>query len=228
MSFVYVTIIYYIKQKFFVLHHARHTYKCTYFRYQKNKKDFITIELGNLSNYCMTLINRITMLSTRLSVALMMARLASTSRRFPDLRRSILLLEKPAFICARSASDKSRKDIMVDPKHVLSYEDMLKVINRPEKLIIDVRNPDEVNNTGKIPSSINIPLSSMQDVLTTMSNDEFQRQYKRRKPSASDELIFYCQSGRRSSEALDKALKLGYTKSKTYLGSWNDWSSKHQ
>lgn len=46
---------------------------------------------------------------------------------------------------------------MVDPKRVVSYEDVLKVIHQPEKIIIDVRNPDEVNLTGKIPSSINIP-----------------------------------------------------------------------
>ncbi|KAM3960962.1 rhodanese domain-containing protein CG4456 isoform 1-T3 [Aphomia sociella] len=117
---------------------------------------------------------------------------------------------------------------MVDPKRVVSYEDMLKVIHQPEKVIIDVRNPDEVNNTGRIPSSINIPLSTVQDALTSMSNEEFKRQYQRSKPSSSDELIFYCQSGRRSSEALDKALKLGYSNSKTYLGSWNDWSSRQK
>lgn len=46
---------------------------------------------------------------------------------------------------------------MVDPKRVISYEDMLKLIHQPEKVIIDVRNPDEVVSTGKIPSSINIP-----------------------------------------------------------------------
>lgn len=46
---------------------------------------------------------------------------------------------------------------MVDPKRVVSYEDMLKVIQQPEKVIIDVRNPEEVKSTGKIPSSINIP-----------------------------------------------------------------------
>ncbi|KPJ08855.1 hypothetical protein RR48_01210 [Papilio machaon] len=46
---------------------------------------------------------------------------------------------------------------MVDPKRVVSYEDMLKVIHQPEKVIIDVRNIDEIKATGKIPSSINIP-----------------------------------------------------------------------
>ncbi|XP_034826225.1 rhodanese domain-containing protein CG4456-like [Maniola hyperantus] len=117
---------------------------------------------------------------------------------------------------------------MVDPKRVVSYEDMLKVIHQPEKVIIDVRNPDEVNSTGKIPSSINIPLGNVQDALATMSDEEFQKTFRRTKPSASDELIFYCRSGKRSTEALDKALKLGFNKSKTYLGSWNDWSSKQK
>ncbi|XP_046962955.1 thiosulfate sulfurtransferase/rhodanese-like domain-containing protein 3 [Vanessa cardui] len=117
---------------------------------------------------------------------------------------------------------------MVDPKRVLSYEDMLKIIHQPEKVIIDVRSPEEVKSTGKIPSSINIPLNNVQDALISMSDEEFKKQFQRPKPSSSDELIFYCQSGRRSSEALDKALKLGYTKSKTYLGSWNDWSSKQK
>ncbi|CAK1545932.1 unnamed protein product [Leptosia nina] len=117
---------------------------------------------------------------------------------------------------------------MVDPVRVVSYEDMLKVIHEPEKVIIDVRNPDEIESTGKIPSSINIPLGSVQDTLASMSDEEFQKQYQRAKPSPSDELIFYCRSGRRSTEALDKALKLGYNKSKSYLGSWEDWSSKQK
>ncbi|XP_026737470.1 rhodanese domain-containing protein CG4456-like isoform X2 [Trichoplusia ni] len=117
---------------------------------------------------------------------------------------------------------------MVDPERVLSYDDMLKVIHQPQKVIIDVRNPDEVNTTGKIPSSINIPLDNVHNALVTMSHEEFRKHYQREKPASTDELIFYCQSGRRSSEALDKALKMGYTKSKTYLGSWSEWSKKHR
>ncbi|CAH4035665.1 thiosulfate sulfurtransferase/rhodanese-like domain-containing protein 3 isoform X2 [Pieris brassicae] len=117
---------------------------------------------------------------------------------------------------------------MVDPVRFVNYEDMLKVIHEPEKVIIDVRNPDEVESTGKIPSSINIPLNTVSDTLASMPDDEFLKQYQRAKPSASDELIFYCKSGRRSQEALDKALKLGFSNSKSYLGSWEDWSSKQK
>ncbi|KAF9417777.1 hypothetical protein HW555_005191 [Spodoptera exigua] len=115
---------------------------------------------------------------------------------------------------------------MVDPKRVVSYDDMLKVIHQPEKVIIDVREPEEVQSTGQIPSSINIPLKSVHEALVSMSHEDFRRQYHREKPSNSDELIFYCQSGRRSSEALSQALKIGYVNSKTYLGSWSEWSKK--
>ncbi|KOB66124.1 hypothetical protein OBRU01_21835 [Operophtera brumata] len=87
---------------------------------------------------------------------------------------------------------------MVDPKRVLSYEDMLKLIHQPEKVIIDVRNPDEVTSTGKIPS-----MGHVQDVLVSMSDADFKKQYQREKPSSSDE-------------------------SKTYLGSWNDWSNRQK
>lgn len=67
---------------------------------------------------------------------------------------------KPQTICVAtrfySTGDTNNKK-MVDPKRVVSYEDVMKNLNKPEKVIIDVRNPDEVNSTGKIPSSINIP-----------------------------------------------------------------------
>ncbi|XP_075971411.1 rhodanese domain-containing protein CG4456-like isoform X2 [Anticarsia gemmatalis] len=116
---------------------------------------------------------------------------------------------------------------MVDPKRVVSYEDVLNGLNEPRKVIIDVRDPDEINTTGKIPSSINIPLGNVNTGLS-MSDDEFRKHYKQNKPSADDELIFYCRSGRRATEALDQALKLGYNNSKTYLGSWNEWSEKQK
>ncbi|XP_021200723.3 rhodanese domain-containing protein CG4456 isoform X1 [Helicoverpa armigera] len=134
-----------------------------------------------------------------------------------------------SFIVGRRESTNGETDFikMVDPKRVLKYEDMLQVIHQPEKVIIDVRDPDEVQSTGKIPSSINIPLGDVHESLVTMSHEDFRRQYQREKPSNSDELIFYCQSGRRSSEALHKALQMGYVNSKTYLGSWSDWSSRH-
>lgn len=40
---------------------------------------------------------------------------------------------------------------------VVSTEDIENLPNRPEVLLIDVRDPPEIKNTGTIPTSINIP-----------------------------------------------------------------------
>lgn len=40
---------------------------------------------------------------------------------------------------------------------IATYEEIKDLPNHPEKLLIDVREPHELENTGKIPSSINIP-----------------------------------------------------------------------
>lgn len=40
---------------------------------------------------------------------------------------------------------------------IATYEEIKDLPNHPEKLLIDVREPHEIENTGKIPTSINIP-----------------------------------------------------------------------
>jgi 3-mercaptopyruvate sulfurtransferase SseA len=40
---------------------------------------------------------------------------------------------------------------------IATYEEIKDLPNHPEKLLIDVREPLEIENTGKIPTSINIP-----------------------------------------------------------------------
>ncbi|XP_038210379.1 rhodanese domain-containing protein CG4456-like isoform X2 [Zerene cesonia] len=115
---------------------------------------------------------------------------------------------------------------IIDSQHVANYEDVVDSLNNPKTLIIDVRNPEEVQSTGQIPSSVNIPLDSLQQVLTNMSKEEFKKLFHRSKPTQSDEIIFYCKSGKRASKALETALALGYSESKKYLGSWDEWSSR--
>lgn len=126
-----------------------------------------------------------------------------------------------------SFTEKPDIVITMDPKKIVTYEELLEVIKTPSKYLIDVRNPDEIKETGKIPSSINIPLPVLGEVLSpSMSNEDFTQQYQRPKPTSSDELIFTCQSGRRATSALETALKLGYPNSKNYTGSWKEWASR--
>lgn len=40
---------------------------------------------------------------------------------------------------------------------VATYEEVKDLPNHPEKLLIDVREPEEIEETGSIPTAINIP-----------------------------------------------------------------------
>lgn len=40
---------------------------------------------------------------------------------------------------------------------IVNYEDIKDLPNHPEKILIDVREPNELQETGQIPTSINIP-----------------------------------------------------------------------
>ncbi len=64
--------------------------------------------------------------------------------------------------------------------------------------VLDVRRPDEFAE-GHIPNAINLPLESIKDTPPNMLPDK-------------DMLILvYCRSGRRSKEASEKLVGLGYT-----------------
>ncbi|XP_075971409.1 rhodanese domain-containing protein CG4456-like [Anticarsia gemmatalis] len=95
-------------------------------------------------------------------------------------------------------------------------------------IIIDVREPEEVKEHGKIPNSINIPLANVSPVLSNVSEKEFKQMYQISKPKEDTELIFYCMIGKRSGKAQQTAISLGYKNAKNYLGSWTDWASRSQ
>ena len=65
-------------------------------------------------------------------------------------------------------------------------------------IILDVRRPDEFAE-GHIPGAINVP----NEVIGTEEIPEL--------PDKSQLILVYCRSGRRSKEASEKLVKLGYT-----------------
>ena len=65
-------------------------------------------------------------------------------------------------------------------------------------IILDVRRPDEYA-TGHIPNAINIPNENI-------GTDEISAL-----PDKDQLIMVYCRSGRRSKEAAEKMVKLGYT-----------------
>lgn len=105
----------------------------------------------------------------------------------------------------------------------VDYAEVKKLINDPRKLLIDVREPKELTETGQVPSSINIPLAIVSQELAS-SEQIFKSKYAREKPQPDTELVFHCRSGVRSLKAAEAAVALGFKNVKNYEGSWLDWA----
>ncbi|KAH9487150.1 Putative thiosulfate sulfurtransferase, mitochondrial [Psilocybe cubensis] len=119
--------------------------------------------------------------------------------------------------------DKMEKDW--DAK-VITYEDFLPKTENPsaDAYIIDVREPDEVIQ-GMIPSAVNLPLSVLPEALH-MDREAFFNKFRFEKPRPTQEVTFYCRSGKRSSTASDIAKRNGFTNILNYKGSWLEWVEK--
>ena len=81
----------------------------------------------------------------------------------------------------------------------ISMDEAVKMMkNEKNYIILDVRRPDEYAK-GHIPGAINVP------------NEEIGTAEISELPNKSQLILVYCRSGRRSKEASEKLVKLGYT-----------------
>lgn len=104
----------------------------------------------------------------------------------------------------------------------VSFAELQQIIhgtsNRPYTLI-DVREPHEVAE-GRVPTSINVPLGEVSAAFQ-LSPAEFMAKYGIDKPTASQDTIFYCRSGKRSQSAVEQVDKVDSSLSiRNYRGSW--------
>ncbi|CAI4036570.1 hypothetical protein SMKI_15G4180 [Saccharomyces mikatae IFO 1815] len=112
-----------------------------------------------------------------------------------------------------------------DTSDIQSYEfeDMKRIVRMcdPSVVLVDVREPSEYSIVH-IPASINVPFRSHPNAFALDPLD-FEKQIGIAKPETSNELIFYCASGKRGGEAQKAAHSHGYSKTSLYPGSMNDW-----
>ena len=81
----------------------------------------------------------------------------------------------------------------------ISMDEAVKMMKDEKNyIILDVRRPDEYAE-GHIPGAINVP------------NEEIGSSEIAELPNKSQLILVYCRSGRRSKEAAEKLVKLGYT-----------------
>ena len=95
----------------------------------------------------------------------------------------------------------------------VSVDEAVKLMkNEKNYIILDVRRPDEYAG-GHIPGAINIP------------NEQIGTSEIPHLPSKSQLILVYCRSGRRSKEASEKLVRLGYT-NVVEFGGILDWKGE--
>ncbi|KAI1422299.1 Rhodanese-like domain-containing protein [Xylaria sp. FL1777] len=95
----------------------------------------------------------------------------------------------------------------------------------PKPTLIDVREPGELQSTGRIPGSINIPITTSPDSFH-ITADEFEDRFGFARPEKGAEVVFYCKAGVRSRAAAGIAREAGWTDIGEFPGSWIEWSGK--
>ena len=118
-----------------------------------------------------------------------------------------IILSSILFTSCSAATDTagSYRQISMDEATVIMRESS-------DCLILDVRRPDEYSE-GHIPGAINLP------------NEEIGTDEIPLLPDKSQLILVYCRSGRRSKEASEKLVKLGYTNILEF-GGILDWTGE--
>ncbi|KAL2189532.1 Rhodanese-like protein [Thermothelomyces heterothallicus CBS 203.75] len=113
------------------------------------------------------------------------------------------------------------------PSKIWDFEAVSKLTSSPNPsvTIIDVREPHELKESGRIPGAINIPVTSAPDSFF-ISEEEFEDRYGYPRPARDAEVVFYCRAGVRSRAAAGLAREAGWTNVGEYPGSWLDWAAK--
>ena len=109
---------------------------------------------------------------------------------------------------SRSFSVQYRRELEVpSPSGVphpkaYTYEDIHDLTTKPQsdRILIDVREPSELLQTGRIPTAKSVPISSAPDAFF-MAEEDFEEKFGFPRPTEKDEVIFYCKSGVRSRQA---------------------------
>ncbi|KAK4145885.1 Rhodanese-like domain-containing protein [Dichotomopilus funicola] len=99
------------------------------------------------------------------------------------------------------------------------------VVTNTLAFYLDVREPNELKESGFIPGAINIPVSSTPDSFH-ITAEEFEDRFGYSRPPTDAEVVFYCRAGVRSRAAANLAKDAGWEKVGEYPGSWLDWAGK--
>ncbi|KAK2924093.1 Rhodanese-like domain [Fusarium oxysporum f. sp. vasinfectum] len=118
-------------------------------------------------------------------------------------------------------SSASRASAAIQPARPI----LIAAARSGDVVLIDVREPVELFETGKIPGAINIPITSAAQSFH-ISDEDFEDMYGFQRPAKNKELVFYCKAGVRARAAAQLAHHAGWNKIGDYAGSWLDWEAQ--
>ncbi|KAG6004861.1 hypothetical protein E4U54_000471 [Claviceps lovelessii] len=160
------------------------------------------------------------------------ARTVSTRRQVRPLGCPLLPRGSIVFKQEKSTSSESGSSQAEAPVwKTWSFEEVKKVVDKKkldprskEVVIIDVRQPWELEETGNIPGAVNMCRSSWWSF--RLSDQDFQDTNGFERPSLDSHLLFYCKAGVRAEQAAKLAHDDGWDSVGVYHGSWLDWEAR--
>ncbi|CDW54954.1 Rhodanese domain containing protein [Trichuris trichiura] len=100
----------------------------------------------------------------------------------------------------------------IDAEHAVSYEELKALIEARDVLLIDVRDPEEIEAQGRIIGAVNVPLGQLPEAFE-MTEESFFKKYNFEKPHMYDaNVVFHGLSHIKSTAAVEIAHKHGFTK----------------
>ena len=124
--------------------------------------------------------------------------------------------------------------VCFEPEKLIDLEIVLESVKNRSKQVVDARSKGRFNATepeprkeirsGHIPTSTNLPFSSLLNNIELKSKEELEHLFKEVNPD-SKEMIFSCGSGITACVLALGASIAGYKEMAVYDGSWTEWGS---
>ncbi|KYN38500.1 Heat shock protein 67B2 [Trachymyrmex septentrionalis] len=106
---------------------------------------------------------------------------------------------------------------------IIKYDQLLEDQKKSDVLIVDVREPEELAETGKIPKT-----SDVVKEFKELSEEDFEEKYSKPKPTEDTKIIFSCRSGIRSERVQKQMQELGYKQVFNFEGGWEEWKRREE
>uniref|UniRef100_A0A5K3F680 Rhodanese domain-containing protein n=1 Tax=Mesocestoides corti TaxID=53468 RepID=A0A5K3F680_MESCO len=109
----------------------------------------------------------------------------------------------------------------------ITKKELSSLLNSSDILIIDVREPNEILETGIIPGAFNVPFSKIKESLSSNSTLFRERFGFNREDLISKRFVFVCRSGVQSARSVEIAKELGFHNVQSLDGGYEGWISQN-